>query len=848
MFAFSSTALRRILARVTRVAPLFAIVLIVEATLAPTGDATMPGEYRKRERRSQKQKYDMMKRSAAALLTAIVIFLVGSLTTAADCLVTGRVTDLDTGEPLASVTIRVVGTGRSMLTNAEGMYRLRLDSGNSEIRFTHVGYYSETVHTGHCDSAITLDAALRPSLIELPPMRVYEENYNPAEEIIVEAIRRKQEILDRLNSYSFDAYTRLTVVDPTKPDSQSVKVIGESQIEGRWEHPDKYSETITARKQTANIEAGQLIIGLGGILDFNQNRLDLGSHSLVSPTATDALDYYEYYILDTLSVDGRLVYRLELQPKNEIDPLFKGHIDIVDSTFEVVGVDVGLTPGAELAYFEDPRYRQVCAEFEGRYWMPVEVSFEGLVDLPIPGIPVVSFDYRAALHNYYFELRLPRDAFLYALEVTPDVDDVDSAEWDSGQVIPLTDLERRGYSYQDSLAAIPPSLPMRLLKAFGWLASNTMLNYSRFHFNRVEGAYLGHGHAFWLDNRTHIYGRAGWAFAAEQFQHLIMLRRRLDKLHRIDLTLHHHHTIHARPSLTTSAGYNSTPWAFWMKTDQLDYYRTEGFGLGVSGDLVQKLRLDVGYTDAQHYSEHWNERFSVFNNADIPRFNPAIADGHLRSLTASLTFDNRELVKIGRMEGPTLAYPLTVLELEAEYSSGDMLNSDFDFTRYGLRFSRIQRTLGLGITSLTAYAGASEGTLPPQRYYTIDFGDEVFGSSLVFKTLEEGFSGDRAAMLYANHNFGVRIWQRSGIPLIKDIPFSLGVHGGVFVTDFDDRSMMPAVPEGRKSYMHAAQHPYREAGFSIGRLPPLSLRLFFTWQLSDYDAPGFSVHWDIRLF
>jgi hypothetical protein len=148
-----------------------------------------------------------------------------------------------------------------------------------------------------------------------------------------------------------------------------------------------------------------------------------------------------------------------------------------------------------------------------------------------------------------------------------------------------------------------------------------------------------------------------------------------------------------------------------------------------------------------------------------------------------------------------------------------------------------------------AYLGASEGTLPPQRFYTIDFGDEVFGSSLVFKTLgEKGFSGDRTAMVYADHDFGVRLWQRSGIPLIKDIPFSLGVHGGFFVTDFDDPSLIPAIPSGRKSYMQTAQRAYREVGFSIGRIPPLAIRLFFTWQLSDYDTETFSLHWDANLF
>lgn len=791
-----------------------------------------------------------MNPASARTLMIIIAAIIGTVPSiAANCLITGRVTDRESGEPLRSATIRVVGTGQSMLTNSDGMYRLRVDTREAVLRFSHVGYYSETVAVEPCDSAFTLNTSLRPSLIELPPMRVYEEDYNPAEAIIVEAIRRKQEILNRLSTYSFDAYTRLTVVDTGKPDSESVILIGESQIEGCWRHPDDYSQTIKARRQSANIEAGNLIVGLGGMLDFNQNRLDLGTHSLVSPTATDALEYYDYFLLDTLAIDGRLVFRLELQPKNEIDALFEGTIDIVDSTYEVVGVDVGLTPGADLQYFENPRYRQVRAEFEGQYWMPVEISFEGLVNLPIPGLPVIAFNYRAAIHDYHFELRLPPDAFMYVLEIAPNADDVDSAEWESAQSIPLTDIEQRGYEYQDSLSAIPPSLPRRLLGGLGWLVSNTMFNYPRFHFNRVEGAYVGYGDMFWLDDNTYLYGRAGWAFAAEQFQHSVTLNRRLNRLHRIDLSFNHHHTIRARPSITTTSGYNSTAWALWMKSDQLDYFREEGFAISGAGDIVRKLRLSAGYRDAQHYSEPFNEKFSVFNNADRPRFNPPVSDGHIRSLSASLTFDSRDLFKYKRYESQVFDYPFTEISLGAEYSSPDFLNSDFDFTRYGFRLSRIQRTFGLGITSLGAYLGASQGALPPQRFYTIDFGDEVFGSSLVFKTLgEKGFSGDRAAMLYADHDFGVRLWQRSGIPLIKDIPFSLGIHGGFFVTDFDDPSLIPTIPSGRRSYMQMAQRAYREVGFSIGRLPPLAIRLYFTWQLSDYNTETFSVHWDANLF
>ena len=262
-------------------------------------------------------------------------------------MITGIINVYDSGEPIALATVRVEGTGQSMLANENGQYRLRLDPGSYRLRFSHVAHYSESFDIDVTDSVIVLDVTLRQATIVLPGTRVYGEAYDPAQEIIMQAIAHKQDILAQLESYQFDAYTKLFVCDTSKDDSSSAEVITETQLACYWQQPDRYSEVIMARRQSSNLQAEQNLVTVVEILNFNKNRLDVGSYSIVSPTATDALDHYNYYLLDSIPYEGQLVFRLEVEPKNASKPLFTGIIDIADSSFAVVGVEVTFTEGVE---------------------------------------------------------------------------------------------------------------------------------------------------------------------------------------------------------------------------------------------------------------------------------------------------------------------------------------------------------------------------------------------------------------------------------------------------------------------------------------------------------------------
>ena len=749
---------------------------------------------------------------------------------------TGTVTDMDTQEPLPGATIRVLGTGRAMLANDQGRYRLRLEPGPYQLKFSHVAHYSELRELQITASDTVLDIRMRPAMIEIPGTKVYSRAHDPAQRIIIEAMKRKKEILSRLQSYDFDAYTKLLVRDTSKSDSESVVLITETQMKGFWEQPDQYKEIITARKVTSNIEAEGTLVTIGEILNFNANRIDINRYSVVSPTATDALDYYTYYLIDTVFIDEQLIFRLELEPKNNANPLFVGTIDIADSSYEVVGVDCSFSEGFETPFMSGINYRQRCAQFDNEYWMPVEIRFTVVVDLPIPGLPIYSIDYVAALHNYSFEVAHEQGTFDYVLEVALEADDIDSATWYSGQMVPLTALEQRGYERIDSLENAPRSFGKKIRSGLLWVLLHSVFDENFFHFNRVEGAYLGHGIGLrYVVPRTTILAKLGYAFDRERWQHRYGLTYRLWQRQQLDLGIVYTDDI-VNQSTLISPGYNPTIMALFDKTDPLDYYRSRGVHLGARGKMTKHLSLSVSYNDHRHYTEVNNTEYSFFRSSKQHRPNPAIVEGTLRSGRLQLAYDSRPMMKLKNNEITLDAIPMIRLEANLEFASPDFIDNDFDFVRYSLKLRRQQRTFGMGLTTLHAMIGGSDRTLPPQRYYTIDFGDEFFSSSINFKTLgETNFKGSRAAYVYAIHDFGRWLFRRSGLPLVRDIPFSLSLHGGVFWTDFDGHA-----PQPDDDLLRIAPKMYNEIGFGLGRVPPLNFKLLFTWQLSDYDTNRFT--------
>ena len=761
-----------------------------------------------------------------------------------DRTISGIVYDTFSGKPIPFAIVRVAATDSSTIADRRGFYQLRVPTDDVRLEFRQIGFGMASVVVAASEDDVTRDVFVNRLAVDLDTVVIRGTGESRATWLIRRAIARKNDVLARIRDYSYNAYVKLVISDLAKDQdsADAVLIITETETTAHWEEPDKYQEIITARRQTSNLAAEQNLVSVGQIVNFNRDRIDVEKYLVVSPTANDALDHYNYHLIDSLFSDDRKVYRLAIVPQTDGAPLFAGMIDIADSTYDVLAIDVRFNDAVRFDFFDRLRYRQRLRDYGNDHWMPYEITFSGRIHfgIPIPGVPKnLSFQHQATLSDFRFDDgNVPDDIGTFLVVVDESADEVDSTVWESRRVSRLTDVEQAAYARIDSVRSQPASIGSRVASSLG-LALYFSTNHDFVHFNRTESVYLGAGRTWQnLSSKITLRTKLGYSFGRKEVQYDFGAWYRVSRRHDIWIGGSYHDDIVARPTIVSSS-YNPTYLALLVKLDPLDYYREKGFNLSVSGRLPSHTRLALQYNEYRQSSVSVVTDYSIFKVDRSVSPNPPIDEGRLRSLEATVTYDSRPMVRQkGRdIRLPTLTY--TLVTAGVEYSSPRLVATDFRYGRYYVRLKRRQRTFNWGLTTIDAYVGASSGNLPRQRYFRVDFGKGAFFEEGGFSTMHEvNFFGNRAATLVVSHNFDRMLFRKSGIPLIKRLPFTLAVHGGVFWTDFVDHSANPG-----DDVLATAPTAYSEVGFGIGNLTPflspLNFAVYFSWQLSSYQTEGF---------
>ena len=305
-------------------------------------------------------------------------------------LIAGAVVDTISGKPLRLAVIRLATTGASTLSDDGGQYKIVVPSGPVRLEIRRIGYEPASLSFEARGQVMRRVIYVRPIAIGLAPVVVTGRD-EFARELMRRAIARKHELFSALHDYRYDAYVKFVLRDFAKAQDlpESVLLISETRTSVYWEQPDHYQETILARRQSSNLDRERNLVSVGDIVNFTLERIDIQKYSVVSPIADDAFDHYDYRVLDTLAVDGRRVYRLAIQPTSTTSPLFVGVIDVADSTYDVLTIEVGANEAMRYNGIENVRYRQRLRDMGGGRWMPYEIRLSGQVHfaIPLPGVP-----------------------------------------------------------------------------------------------------------------------------------------------------------------------------------------------------------------------------------------------------------------------------------------------------------------------------------------------------------------------------------------------------------------------------------------------------------------------------
>ncbi len=294
----------------------------------------------------------------------------------AQTVIQGTVKDSITGELLPYVSLLIKGTTQGTVTNDDGKFHLSVSSPNAQtISVSYLGYKEKQV-TFIQGKSNTFNILLIPSSYQLsevvikPKKEKYKKKGNPAVEFIQNVIaHREQNDPHNHDYYTNERYEKMTFAlnDYEKKEAQKglakkfnfiTDYVDTSEISGLpilnvsiketlaseyYRKTPKTAKTIVHGIKRAGVDE---IFAQDGVqiflnevfqdIDLFQNDIPLLLNRFISPLSTIGPNYYKYYLLDTLVVEGEKCVDLGFAPFNSESFGFTGHLFVtLDSTYFV---------------------------------------------------------------------------------------------------------------------------------------------------------------------------------------------------------------------------------------------------------------------------------------------------------------------------------------------------------------------------------------------------------------------------------------------------------------------------------------------------------------------------------
>ena len=414
-----------------------------------------------------------------------ILFILLLLNSLAVCAqeISGVVVDEVTGDSIASVSIRYKGHSLDFVSNDKGVFHIERRNGWYAV-FSAVGYQPLRILIDentpqHLRITLKTDTKKLSGVTIKAKKEKYRRKENPAVELMRRVIAAKKRTdISNHDFYQYDKYQKMTIAinDITPKDLESKRFSKSkwmlNQVEscpynGKMIMPMMVDETVSKHiyrkdphKEKTIIEAekslgvnqfiqsgetlGTIMKDVFSNIDIYDDQIRLLQTRFTSPIGKDAIQFYRFYIVDTVKVDRDSCFHIQFLPNNQQDFGFRGELWIVkDSSLHVKRCNMQLPLKSGVNFVKNMQIQQSYTKQDNGEWVLTQddmVAELALLDFLTKGIIIRN----TRMDGYAFD-PLPNKMFKgKMLEVyDPDAKIRNDMFWQQNRLVPLTRSEAR---------------------------------------------------------------------------------------------------------------------------------------------------------------------------------------------------------------------------------------------------------------------------------------------------------------------------------------------------------------------------------------------------------------------
>ena len=296
-------------------------------------------------------------------------------------------------------------------SDLDGNFTISNTAGYTTLNFQMLGYKTEMLTLKKGQNRKDVKVKMTPDVYGLQDIvvtpkhrkRDYKRKGNPAVELIKNVIAHKDSFCVKASDqYTAKSYSRMSFA------LDNIKVNWEKPFWRNFQFVQKYVDTtgvypnvtvsirehineeyyqrkphrekkILQKKRIFGVEdlvsTGSFQENINAIfkdVDINDNNMNLLFNRFVSPlSSTLAVTFYQYYIMDTIMVDGYPCIDLAFVPVNSESFGFTGHLYIVnDSTYRLKRYAINVPPDINLNFVSNYSVEHTYKQLENGLWAP----------------------------------------------------------------------------------------------------------------------------------------------------------------------------------------------------------------------------------------------------------------------------------------------------------------------------------------------------------------------------------------------------------------------------------------------------------------------------------------------